>query len=74
MRPQVNTNRSFLNPDVLQFFSIDELQKFRNSERVSLGESEWIKEVIRREEESVGDDFDDLEFEDVDPDDWHVAS
>lgn len=63
-----------MNPDLLQFFSLDEVQKFKDSERVALGESEWIKQVIRREEESVGEDFEDLEFEDVDPDDWHAAS
>lgn len=76
MRPQLNTTqtRTFLNPEVLQFFSIDEIQKFRDSQQVAVGESEWIKEVIRREEESIGTDFEDLEFDDIDPDDWHMAS
>lgn len=66
--------RSFLNPDLLQFFSIDEAQKFKDSNRLVIGENEWIKDVIRREEEIMGSDFADLEFDDIDPDDWHIAS
>ncbi len=67
-------SKTFLNPDLLQFFSIDEAQKFRDSNRVAVGDDLWIKEVIRREEEVTGSDFEDLEFDDIDPDDWHIAS
>jgi len=67
-------SKTFLNPDLLQFFSIDEVQKFKDSNRVAIGEDEWIKDVIRREEEMTGTDFADLEFDDIDPDDWHEAS
>lgn len=67
-------DKSFFNPDLLQFFSLDEVYKFRDASRRVVGEDEWIKEVIRREEEMTDSDFQDLVFDDMDPDDWHAAS
>ena len=66
--------KAFLNPDLLQYFSIDEASRFLDTNRRVVGEDDWIKEVIRREEEVTGSDFTDLVFDDIDPDDWHAAS